>query len=119
MNHQHRRHLRDERQRQEILDRIVRQLRDQRRIGRVGAHRGNAEGVTVGRRMRQRVHRNHAAGAPAIIDDDLLAKCVAHRRREQAREEISGAARRKWHDQAQRTLWNPLLRGSIASSRDA
>ena len=68
--------------------------------------------------MRQSVHRNDAARPAAIIDDDLLAECVAHWCREQAREEIGGAARRKWHDQAQRPLWNPLLRDNIAGGRD-
>ncbi len=100
MNDQHRRHLCDECQRQEILDRVVRQSRNQRRIGRVRAHRGNAEGVAIGRRVRQRVHRNHAPRPAAVVDYDLLAERVSHRRCQQPREQVGGAARRKRHDQA-------------------
>ena len=62
---QHVRYPRDERDRHEVLDRVVGQVRVQRRVDRVGADRATHDRVAVGRRLGGEIRADAAARHPA------------------------------------------------------
>ena len=79
-----------QRDRGEILERVVGQLRVQERIGRMAAG-DHQQGVAVRWRNRQRLRGDHAAGAGPVFDHDRLAPFLRHRFTERARQNIDGA----------------------------
>ena len=74
-NDQHIGALRQQADRGEILDRVVVELVEPG-IDRMG-HGDDEQGVAVRRRLRDRLGADHAAGAAAVVDHDLLAEAVA------------------------------------------
>jgi len=68
------------------------------------ADRSLADGVAVGRRLRDRVDADGERAAGAVIDDDALAEDLRQLRRDQARDVVGGAARGLRNDQANRPL---------------
>ena len=98
---QHRARRPQQRNRGEIPDRIVVQFRikaDARGqgTGRVCDH----DGVTIGRRMRDKIDGNGPACARAVVDHDLLPKRLADSFQHDAGNEIHHAGRRERYDGA-------------------
>jgi len=83
----------------EVAQSIERQGFVERRIHRERA-RGDADRITVGRRLREHVEPDDGGGTCAIVDHDLLAEALAHFRREYARDHVRAAAWRVRYDQA-------------------
>jgi len=67
------------RDRLKIAHDVVRQFFVQRLVDRMRADAAYRQRVAVGRRVGRNLRRNDAAGAAAIVHDDLLAECVAER----------------------------------------
>ena len=76
MHDQHVRRIHELGDRREILDRVVRQVLEQRRIDR-DRGRGEQQRVAVRRRARHLPHADIAGGAAAVVDHDLLAERLA------------------------------------------
>src|SRR4029079_12733005 len=80
--------------------RIVRELVEAR-VDRVAA--GNdREGVAVGRGFHADLRAERAAGAGAVLHDDLLLQRLGQLLRGDARDEVGAAARRERRDEADR-----------------
>ena len=92
VHHQHVRHAGDERDRHEVLDRVVRHLRIERRVDRLRADRSHQQRVAVGRRLGDEVGAEVAAGAGLVLDDEGLAEGLAELGRERARQDVGRAA---------------------------
>ena len=73
MHHQHVRRIHELGDRRKILERIVGQVLEQRRVDR-DRGRGEQQRVAVGRRARDLAHADVAGGAAAVVDDDALAE---------------------------------------------
>ena len=110
VHHQHVRNAGDERDRHEVLDRVVRHLRIERRIDRLRADRSHQQRVAVGRRLGDEVGAEVAAGAGLVLDDEGLAERLAELRREGAREDVGRPAGRERHDDADRLVRPRALR---------
>jgi hypothetical protein len=89
----------DHRDRREILRRVVgrpvREVHGDRERARGGEH----DGVAVGRRLQRGVDADGAAGARPVVDDHRLPEALAKARREDARDGVGAAARRKGDDE--------------------
>ena len=98
---EHLRHQARERDRREILERIVAGVGNERRHDRerVG---DREQRVAVGRRFRDELRADEAARARPIVDDHLLTEPFAEPRRERADDEVDVAAGRERHDDADR-----------------
>ncbi len=86
------RHAGDERDRREVLDRVVGHLRIQRRIDRLRADRSHQQRVAVGRRLGDEIGAQVAAGAGLVLDDEALAEGLGELGRERAGEDVGRAA---------------------------
>ena len=109
----------DQDDRLEILGRIVGQLLQvlQDRLGRMEAH---VDRVAVGRRLRDEVGGDHAAGAGALLGDDGHAGIVVgDPLRDRAREQVGDAAGRRRNDDADRLVRIILRRGGRGPQRNA
>lgn len=111
MNNEGGRHVRDHRNRREILDRVVRQLAHHRRIDHMGC-RHQEQRVTVRRRARSHLRADRSTRAAAIVDDDRLAEHLDHFWDQDARDDIGVAARGERDDQP-----NGLLRKLLRHRR--
>ena len=104
IDHQHVGCAADQRDRREILDRIIRQVRAEAERDSVGARGCDAHRVAVGRGLGDRVGAEIAARTDTILDHDLLAQPGTEPLRQNARNDIGAAACRERHDQADRPL---------------
>jgi hypothetical protein len=86
-NHKHVRHARHLTDRREVLERIVRQLRIQRRADRKCV-RMHDQRVAIGARVHHDLAGDDPAGARAIVHHDLLARIFRHLSANQAREHV-------------------------------
>ena len=77
---------------------VVERGRDRRAVGVL------QDGVAVGRRFRDRVGGERAAGAGAVLDDHRLAELVGELAAEQPRQHVDRAAGRERHDQPDRAV---------------
>ena len=84
------------------LDGVVRQLVQRRAGGIARRHHGDRVAVRVG--ARRNLGADRAAGARAVVDDELLAELLGQPRRQQARDDVGAAAGRERHDHAHRPL---------------
>ena len=94
--------------RNEVLHRVVGHFL-QRRRNRDLRRCGPKERVAVRRCMRDRLGRERAAGADAVLDDELLLEHFAEPLGDDARRVVAGAAGRKGIDEPHRPL-RPILR---------
>src|SRR5262249_20040517 len=78
--------------------RIVERALVERLILRMGSHRAQPDGVSVGRSLRDALRPRHAAGAADVLDDHLLAEQLTHAVRDQAGEHVGWAAGCEWDD---------------------
>ena len=109
---------RDQRDRLEILQHIVRERID-RAVDHVGAPVADADRVAVGRGTRNPADPDVAVGAGHVLDDDALAERCAHVLRHGACDHVRRPARSERHDDRHRTRWVGLLRHSHrAGSQD-
>src|SRR5262249_61302598 len=95
------RQRREQRDRREVLDDVVSE------IGRDGGIDGVGDGalqqrVAVVRRMRHEIGGDVAAGAAAVLDDELLAELLAERLRQHARGDVARGAGTEADDDAHR-----------------
>ena len=115
MRHQHRRHRSQQRNGREIVDRVVGRFGIRELVGHEGQG-VDEQRVAIGRRVFRHLGADHASGAAAIVDDDLLAKHLAQVRAQNARDEIDAAARRKRRDDTNRL--DRIIGGKRARRRD-
>jgi len=113
VDHEDVRHLREQRDRHEILVDVVRQLREHVRIHRERADVADDDRVAVRLGARDLLHRDVACSARLVVDDHLLAERLRHLRRHRARDDLGAAARRERHDEPHR-LRRPGLREGAA-----
>ena len=102
----HRQHIgrqHSQRNRREIAQRIVRQLRVHARIDRQ-RRQAHQQRVAVGRRLGDDVVADDGAGAGAVIDHHLLAELLGEFLRDDAADDVGAAARRRRHDQPDRAV---------------
>ena len=93
---------RDQADRIEVLARVVAEVLQQARRGPDRRAGGHQDGVAVGRALGDRARRDRAAGAAAIVDDDLLAERLAHLVGDAARRGAGAAAGRERNDERDR-----------------
>ncbi len=86
---------------------------------RQGRDRAEADGVAVGRRLRDRVHADIAAGAALVVDVELFAQPFRQLLRNEACDQVTGAAGRERHDDADRPRGVGLLRRCVLAERGA
>ncbi|MNV61596.1 hypothetical protein D3C71_1541090 [compost metagenome] len=98
-DHQHVRHRGQQRDGREVLDRVVRNARIQRRVDAMRAGGGQQQRVAVRRGRGHLLGGDGAVGAALVLDDDALAQRLARFRRDRARQDVRRAARRVRHDQ--------------------
>jgi hypothetical protein len=93
------RHARDQCEQGEILLPVERHLAHHERNGGQRRCAVDANRVAVGRTLGEGIDPGQAAGACAVLDDDLLAQFGAKSVSQRAREQIGGTAGRERHDQ--------------------
>ncbi len=96
----HRDHVgrgRDVHDRREVVDRVVRDLGVDRRVGRRGGDRGHADVVAIGRGAREFLRAHHATAAGAVEHDHVLAQGLAQGFGHDAADDVGGAAGREGH----------------------
>src|SRR6185369_8206732 len=95
----------EQRDRREILQRIVRKFAIEIRIDHKRAARGNEERVSVGRRFDDGFDANDAVRACAIVDNKRLAHHVAEFLADDASDDIRRLTRRKRDDDTHGLCW--------------
>ena len=103
-HHQHVLHQREQRDRLEILDRIIAGLGRHQRRERMGRDRAREQRVAVGRRARRGLRADLAASAAAIVDHEGAAEDGGHFRRDDADDRVVGAPGRIRRDQPDGTI---------------
>ena len=93
----------DLRDRSEILSDIVRKILHERWRDAEVAHRPHEDRVAIGFGARHRLHADHASGAGLVLDHDGLPEISRHLGRDDPRDRVDGAARRKTENDMQRT----------------
>src|SRR5262245_3996121 len=99
---EHDRNVGELRDRHEVLLGIVGELAHQALVDGKRARRADADRVAVGRTLRNELDADVAAGARPVLHHDLLPKALRHLPREQARDRVRAAPRRKRGDEADR-----------------
>ena len=107
----------EDRDRHEILHRVERLLVEPR-IDRM-RDRDDEERVAVGRGLGGEIGADHAAGAGAIVDEDLLAEVLAELVGDDAADDVVAAAGRERDDQADRSGWGSRRRTRRGARREA
>ena len=97
-----RRHQRHQRDRLEILERIVGELGVEERVHHQRAVDRQQQRVAVGLGLGHGLGADDGVGAGAVVDDDLLAEVLAHLLADQPAEHVGRSARRERHDQRDR-----------------
>ncbi len=103
IDHHHRLRVTQQRDRHEVVERVVVELRVQMAVGdeRIGV---DEQGVAIGAGARRLLHADIPRGAAAVLHQDLLAERVGEARCEQARDGVDASAGRKRHDHADRLV---------------
>ena len=102
MRHDADAHLGDVADRREVAAHVVAGIRIERDVDRGRRRIREHQRVAVGRRLRRLPHGDHAVGAAAVLDHDLLAERIGQPLRDQPRDGVVAAARRERHDQRDR-----------------
>src|SRR6185295_404935 len=100
-----------------VLDEVKRQLFVHRRIDKV-VRPDKDDGVAVRGRTQCRLHADVAAGADAVLDDELLAEMLRQILAEQAAGDVIRAASGKADDEVDRLAWIVERRGAHARERE-
>jgi len=96
--------------RREVALGLIRQVLEQGDVDGQRAARGHRQGVSVRRRLRNKVGANVAAGTCLGFDDNRLAEACLQRRRKQSGKDVGGAAGWIRRDHPDRFGWK-VLRG--------
>ena len=107
------------RDRREILDRIVAELRIEARIDHEGRFRADEQRVAVGRRLRDVFGGDLIVGAGPVLDDHLLAPRLGEALRQDTAERVGHAAGRRRNDDGDDTRWIGPLAGRRAEPEPA
>jgi hypothetical protein len=99
---QHERRLREQGQRNEVAERVIRQALVERNIDRHGRCRRHQQRVAVGRGLLHRDRGDDAAGAGLVLDDNALAEPLLQILRHHPRQKIGAATRRERIDDRNR-----------------
>ena len=99
MHDEHQGRVRDERDRREVLERVVGKPLVHRRVDRVSGHVLEPDGVAVGRRLRDEIGGERRSGAGLVLDDDLLSDRRGDLRRQRSSEDVGDAAGGEAQDQ--------------------
>ena len=99
------RHRGDQRDRHEVLERIVGQVGVEERVHHQRAVDRQQQRVAVGLGLCDRLRADDGVGAGAVVDDDLLAELLAELQSDQPADEIRRPARRERHDQGDGAGW--------------
>ena len=102
IHHQQERRVHPEADRSEILDRVVRHLRIDRRTRCEASGSSQQNGVTVGGRLGGKAMADRRARSGAIVHHDLLSERLGQPRGERAPGRVGRSARRIGHDHADR-----------------
>ena len=116
MHRQHQRRGCHQTHRVEVAHRIVRQIALQVGVDGVRGDGGEKQRVAVGGRARRELGADGAAGAGAVVDDDLLAVGGAELLRDEARQHVVAAAGGKGDDEAHRLRRVGLCRRRAAQA---
>ncbi len=108
-------HTGHQRDRRKVLLRVIRHLAVQRFVDAMGAHRAHQQGVAIPGGFGHEVGADIAAGTGPVVHDEGLAESLGQLGRHGAGQDVGGAARRKWHDDAHR-LGRP---GALGDGRHA
>ncbi|CUI28541.1 Uncharacterised protein [Achromobacter ruhlandii] len=98
-DHQHVGHGGQQRDRREILDRVIRDARIQRRVDAVRAGGRQQQRIAVGRGRCHLLGGDGAVGAALVVDHDGLPQRLRRLGRHRAGQDVGGAAGRMRHDQ--------------------
>ena len=104
IEHQHIGRGADHRDRLEVVDRVVGQLGAERRRHAMRARGDQADRVAVRRGLGDDIDAEIAAGAGAVLDDELLAELGREFLRHQAADDVGGGAGRERHHDAHRLV---------------
>jgi hypothetical protein len=105
-----------ERDRLEVVDRVVGQAREQRRIDHMRAER-EEDGVAVGRRFRHLGGADVSRRAGDVLDIELLAELLRELLRHQPPESVGHPAGRKRHHGAHWPIWIGLRPSAARQAR--
>ena len=93
----------DQSDRREVLARIISHIGKYRRRHRHRSGAAHDKRVSIRRAFGELARADRASGSGAVLDDDLLAQCAAHRFCEDAGDHVVAAAGRLRDDQGDRT----------------
>ena len=119
IHHQQVLHQRDQRNRLEVPDRVVIQLRGDHRRKRMRGHRAREQRVAVRRRVGGGFRSDLAAGATAVVDHDRRVEDGGHLRGNDADDGVIGAAGRIGRDHPDRPVGIALRGRSLHQRRQA
>ena len=111
------RHTGHQRDRCKVLLWVERHLAVQRLVDAVRAHRAHQQRVAVGRRLGHDIGAHVAPRPGAVLHHEGLAESLAQLGRNRARQNVGGAAGRKWHDDFDRLGRPGCLRKNIFCRR--
>ena len=115
---QHQREAAGERDRDQVLDRIVWQVLIDEGVDRGRRDRLEDQRVAVGPRAGDRVGGDGAAGAALVLHHHLLAELVAELLGGEPRHHVDAASRRQRNDELDRPVGPGFLRRKRAARRD-
>lgn len=103
----------------EVRERVIGQLFVESCIGDVRTDGPKSERVAVGRGLDELRQPDRPAGAADVFDHDRLLEVNAHALRDGAGQRVAGAARRKRHDERDRSRGKSIRRDCHDLGRDA
>src|SRR5204863_8978632 len=103
--------------RRAVLDEVKRELLIHCRVDKV-VRPDKDDGVAISGRSQRRLHADVAAGADAVLDDELLAEMLRQISAEQEPGNVIRAASREADDEVDRLAWIVERRGARARERE-
>ncbi len=102
-----------QRDRRELLHRVVAELRIERRVEHDVAQAADQKGVAVGGFAGDELGADHGAGAGLVLDHHALAEPLSERVRDGAPDDIVGTAGPDRHDDSDRLVGIALREGGV------
>ena len=117
MHDQHTRLRREHRDQREVLAGVIRHFRKQQGVDGKRAAETDADGITIGIRLSDRVSTGIGAGARAILDHERLAEFLLHMFADQPPDHVRCRAGAERHDDPD-GFCGPLLRHRERSEQE-